>query len=516
MKRSVRGGTTAAPAGPVARGVRALLLGLPSAASLLFVAAYVGVALARMTYPFELEWIEAGMVESARRVSVGQPLYAAPSLEYVAFNYTPLYAVMSAPLVSWFGPTFFPLRLLSFVASLAVLALIFLIVVRETRSRLAGVVAAGLFAACYRAGGTWLDIARPDSLYLALLLGSIAVLAFDASPRRGPLCGGLLLALAFLTKQSALAVALPLFAYFAIWDRKRLLGLALGFLGLAGGVTLAWDLASGGWFRYFAFAVASRHQVDADLIPIFWTRDLLPALPIAVVLALAGLIGLGRASEHAHPARRRWFYAATLAGLFLSSWWLRCFDGGYLNVLMTAHAAIAIAFGFGCARWLQPGPVLRDFGIAVAASLAVVLQLAWLAYDPRALVPGADEVKRGRQLIQIVSSVPGDVLVPSHVALAPLGGKPRHFHGMAMTDVLNDPGPTGTRMAEELESTLREHRYPLIILNRGDLLLDRVLKHYTLGARITGDSTGFWMSTGMRTRPEYLAVPSRETPGGSR
>ncbi len=56
--------------GRVARLLRILTL----AAAILFVVVYVGLALARASYPYELEWMEGGMVEHVRRVLEGVPI----------------------------------------------------------------------------------------------------------------------------------------------------------------------------------------------------------------------------------------------------------------------------------------------------------------------------------------------------------------------------------------------------------------------------------------------------------
>src|SRR5207245_9768312 len=52
------------------------------AAALLFPLLYAATALARLSYPFELEWMEGGVLAGVQRLLHGQPLYAAPSLDY--------------------------------------------------------------------------------------------------------------------------------------------------------------------------------------------------------------------------------------------------------------------------------------------------------------------------------------------------------------------------------------------------------------------------------------------------
>ena len=97
--------------------------------------------------------------------------------------YPPLYYYVSAVVALASGIGFFPLRLVSFAASLGAFAIIFSLVRRETGSRAAGILAMGLFAATFREGGSWFDTARVHSLFLLLLLGGV----YLYGPRRHPL-----------------------------------------------------------------------------------------------------------------------------------------------------------------------------------------------------------------------------------------------------------------------------------------------------------------------------------------
>src|SRR6478735_8320342 len=89
-----------------------------------YLGAVLVVALARINYPYDLEWMEGGTLEHVARVLGGQPLYVAPSLEFTPYIYAPLYYYVTAPFAYLFGLRLLPLRLVSFAASLGVLALI--------------------------------------------------------------------------------------------------------------------------------------------------------------------------------------------------------------------------------------------------------------------------------------------------------------------------------------------------------------------------------------------------------
>jgi len=182
--------------------------------SIYYIIIYVYLALIRMFYPFELEWMEGGMVGHIVQIVQGHFLYQPPTIEFIPYIYGPFYFYVSALLSQLMGVGFVPLIFLSIIASLGCFILIYVIVKKETGKHFFSVLAVGLFAATYKISGAWFDIARMDSLFVMLTLGGYYVLNY-ASYRLSGFLAGFLLSLAFLTKQSALIIALPLlFAYF--------------------------------------------------------------------------------------------------------------------------------------------------------------------------------------------------------------------------------------------------------------------------------------------------------------
>jgi hypothetical protein len=61
-------------------------------------------------HPVELDWMGGGSVELAARVLAGHSLYAAPSLGFVGWTYTPLYYWVASGVASLTGIGFLPLR----------------------------------------------------------------------------------------------------------------------------------------------------------------------------------------------------------------------------------------------------------------------------------------------------------------------------------------------------------------------------------------------------------------------
>ena len=54
-------------------------------------------------YPYDLEWMEGGMLHHAQRIHGGLGIYVAPSIEFIPYLYTPLYPSLLALFGGAFG-----------------------------------------------------------------------------------------------------------------------------------------------------------------------------------------------------------------------------------------------------------------------------------------------------------------------------------------------------------------------------------------------------------------------------
>jgi 4-amino-4-deoxy-L-arabinose transferase-like glycosyltransferase len=495
--------SSVAPTAPVLH--RALLL--LGALQLLLMA---GVVLARIGYPFELEWMEGAMVDHVQRVLRGQPLYVRPSVDFVSYNYPPLYYWASAGVAKLTGAGFLPLRLVSFASALACLALLFLIARRETGRAFAGFLAAALFAATFKAGGAWFDIARVDMMALALLLAAVYLLRHG----KGWLAAagaGTLLALASLTKQLMLAAALPLLAYVVAVRRPHAWLAPVVLAAISVPATWLLNAASGGWYAYYVFGLPRKLPWAWHTAADFWVRDVAGALGIGCALVVFHVLLEWRRGSRERPA----FYGALLVGLVGISWAARLPVGGFNNVLIPAYAGLALAFGLAVPALLDwaralgreaGGPLLRFLYVAC------LLQLVVLLYDPVTLVPSPGSEQTGRRLLDHLRRVPGEVLVAYHGYLPELAGKTTHAHWMALGDVVRfDAAGQGGRLAAELEAALARRRFAVVVLDNSKWWADLVEKHYVERGRVFEPGEEFWPVTGMRTRPEYVYTARRDS-----
>ena len=392
-------------------------------ASCVALATWVGLALLRAGHPGVLEWQEGGMASHLARVRGGQALYIEPSLEFITFPYPPLYFWVA----SLFGEGLGALRIVSIASTLALLGLLFVHVRRESGCTLGGLVAAGVFAAAYRWAGVWFDVGRVDLLALALALGALQV-ARSSEGTRGALAAGVLCGLAFLTKQTALLLCLPI----ALHMGRR--GLALGGAALlvGGGGVLGLHLASGGWSTWTLFELLAGHPWFEPWS--MWTRDLPWLLP-AAFLALRTRVPI-----------------AVLVGMVAAAWVGRAHQGGAENTLLPLALLAALVVGEA---------VGRAKGRTWVLALALV-QLVLLAYDPRALVPQPADVQATQRLRSELAQLGGPVFAPHQPELVDTPCA----HAQAIVDLLSSTRAQSQARAfvQELEQALGRGDYAGVLL----------------------------------------------------
>ena len=437
--------------GPPARGRRpglaALPLALRWAAAALGLAAIVGylvLALLRIGYPFTLELLESNSLVEVHRILAGQPLYPAPSVSYVPDGYPPLYFGLSAAVASVVGQSYLALRLVSLLSSLACFAIMARLVQRETGSLAAGTAAAGLLAATYSATSSWFDVARVDSLFLALSVAGLYAARW-ARHQSGAVIAGLLLAAAFLTKQTGLAEGVAVLAALACGPRRRLaVGAGLAYAVVVGASTLALGLASHGWYVYYVFEQMGEHALSSAAASQFWTWYLLPTLGIALAAVLLG-------------ARR--LPLVLLAGglaLVAESYAALVHTGGGVNDMLPAYLVVALLAGLalGGRPDLVPAPA-RHYAALVAGGL-VVAQLAVLVtgFHPSQAIPAQADRAAGARLTAGLRAVGGLIAIPADPALALMAGRPAVEDQLATVDVLRASDPAAK--ADFTRSVARE------------------------------------------------------------
>ena len=477
-----------------------------------YVLAFLGIAVWRMRYPFELNWLEGAGLDHVRRILSGLPIYATPTLDFIAFPYTPLYFYTSALVARVIGVDFFAMRLVSFAAAIAMLALIFAIVRRETNRSYPAWIACGLTAATYGSSGGWFAIARPDSLLVATLLGGI--FAVQRGTRRALVAGGVCLAFSCLTKQTAVMVTIPLMAWSIMKDRRQSLFLITPIVVVLAAATLYFQRTTDGWFWYYVVELqATRGALVQARLLTFWTGDVFKVLAVAVALSTWYLSTNARMRS---LTRTQGLCVAAVTMIF-AAWASRLRAGNGLNVLMPAHAGIAILSGLAIGD-LTAGSVivdeLADQKLDGFVSALCLVQFFWLAFNPFAYIPTRNDEIAGREIVRRLAAIDGEVFVPCHGYLAVMAGKRSYAHIQEIADV-EAPRADSTKAAaikEALRADFERRRFSAVVPCASNMnvleaagLSTFYVKHDVLFG--PGDSRFRTLAGSAPRRPEAIYVP---------
>jgi 4-amino-4-deoxy-L-arabinose transferase-like glycosyltransferase len=461
-----------------------------------YLAVYCIVGAMRMSFPGALEWLESGMYYQMLRVLAGQHLYVEPSLEYIPYLYPPLYFYVTAALARITGPAFLTLRLVSYLSSLGSMALIGYIVYRESKRPFAGLWAAGLFAATYSISATYFDLARVDSLFLFLFLGALTAVRFVPGIK-GCLLAAVLLAGAALTKQTGLILSLPLLLYvFLFRSRPQALCFTGLFILLTSLLSLGLNTASEGWYFFYTFTLPSRHQILWDRMWSFWLQQILAPLGIIACMSVSTFF----LNPFKKSRKIILLYAPTLMAMLAATCmhWMKI--AAYKNVLIPAHAALAIGAGLALAAF--PTNWIRRLFL-----VATCIQFALLYYNPLQIIPSADNADTVRSAVAAIKSIEGEVLAPANGYLPVMAGKKHSAHIACINDIFfAGPGPIRDRLAIEIRDAIRKKRFAAILLDRKfPFFQHEINTHYILAPQYSEQLT-YWPLV------KYWFIPSPPQP----
>ncbi len=474
--------------------------------SIIYIVMFIYVAVSRIEHPFELNWLEGGFLDVVERVLHGMPIYTEPTLEYVPFIYTPLYYILAAAVAGVTGPGFTALRVVSFASSLLCLLIIYLYVSRETKNRYSGFISAGLFAAFYNVSDSWLDIGRNDPLFLLILLSALYIVRFYRN-NKSYLLAGILLFLAFFTKQSAIIVIIFLLGYAIIFNRKTILPVIVSALVLLAGSTFFMDRIYDGWYSYFVFELPFNHHITLSYIALFWTEELLRVCMVPIGFIVYNLY-LNLQSVRKTPGWRFNLFAA--AGMIFMAWFLRIHSGSGANALLPALAIITIIFGISIndllIRSWQKFSVNSNKLIEIAYFL-IILQFIILVYNPFTLIPSSTDKAAGDRIVEDIGKIEGDIFIPSHGYLAVKAGKKQYAHTMAIYDLLrSNDDETAEKLGEEIRQAFKNEEYAAAIydyINSPFRSFD-VDTNYVFEKYMIPNDNDFFPVTGTKIRPQYL------------
>lgn len=515
----------------IARGLPWILVALPALYQIVLLSTAVG---GRLLYPFDLEWMEGGMLHHAQRIHDGLGIYGPPSVDFIPYLYTPLYPSLLALFSGVFGLTYALGRTLSLLALIG----IGVVAAASIGSRRHGhlhrapvwagaVLALGLFSATYPFVEGWYDLVRADTFFLWMVTAAIAGLARWSSVGSGVggharvAVGAAILALAFFAKQTGIIYVAfgGLIVLVVNWRRVPAYVAVAGLLGLGG--TWLLDSTTDGWFWIYIRKIHASHDFNMDRFwksfeNILWHyRALTIVVAVTLVLIVVTRIARGPVprATHSFLLWTATFAVSTVIGAI--GWGT---EFAHFNAYMPAFLHGALAAGAAvpaidaCTRVWWGDRRYLDL-VANLAALAAAVPLSYTCWtyrwDPQRYIPTDADRAAGGKLIERIRSLDGEVWMPSHPWYLQLAGKTPYVHRMGIKDVT-------TRQPREvlgLDDALRTHAFRALVLDDRDVNTEvgGVNQYYRPAFKLPLDERPR-LYTGALIQPDSIWVPATNGP----
>lgn len=485
---------------------------------------FLGLAVIRSTYPYELEWIEGAFVDEVNWIAAGGFPYVSPSIQFIPTSKTPFFFYLAAGFSKILGAGFLAPRWISILATLGVFGMIFYLVSGETKNRAAALIAVGIYAAGFRFSGAWMDLAKTDSLFLFLVILAFTV-GYRMGTRGGMIASGFLFVLAFFTKQLALPIALVLAAVslLATKGRSWVIWVSAAILGIAAFAAL--DAVSQGWFSFYTVKTSIEHERNLDLL-LFW-KQLAPQLWPALVLAGGyGLLILWKTWRAGWKLPESPITILGLGIALISASWsislkVWTYDNGLMPALLGLSILSGLCFAEGCSKLnvrVDRSP-LRTF-LALSLTALVLLQFVLLAYNPIQQIPTPADRQAAGEFVKRVNQLPGSVWIFIHGYYGTLADKGAYIHSSPYGDIAGSGERPGDMDFERrrravlsvFTKTIEEQNFDWVIIDDPDQSWP---PYYLSVEKIHYEGDEFYPVTGARTRPRNILAKNPVAQGGS-
>ncbi|HET7294306.1 MAG TPA: hypothetical protein VFM88_17915 [Vicinamibacteria bacterium] len=446
-----------------------LLLYLAAGAAGVRLAVFVSVAFGRLTFPWEVEFLEGLTIDYAYTLLHGGNLYAPPSAHFAPNWYPPLHYVVNLAAFLAGGFSLSTARSVSIVSVLLALVLGARLLRRAGSSWAALLLFAATALSFYPATGYWYDVARVDSLATLLAVAGVAALASNGARPSGAATwiGGALLALAVFTKQTSVAVAGGALLFLLVERDAARLGRLVGAL-LSTSVPLALMLL----VAYGADAAIVVTQPASHYFALRWVRVFAEfAWPMLPLFAAVG-IALGVADgERARTLR---LLLCTSGCAFLMGLLAMCKIGGQFNSSMPAIFLVSLGTALA-ADTLLARPRLRLCVPALA-----LFALALPPWDYLDWIPTRTDRSEAEEILADMRAVDGPFLAynASFVSTLTRGDQypywDRLYDWAGGQDKRTPYQPDPARYPEGFLRLIRERRFLAVYTNASDYLKDPV------------------------------------------
>lgn len=469
----------------------------------------------RFTYPADLEWMEGGVMTHIIEIGAGNSLYREPSVDFIPFAYTPFYYYVSYAFSIAFKLSYqIPraISLLSIVGTGLITSAIIVRVLKPLRfaipfAILAGTVVIFLILLDFFFTGTFLDLARVDAFFLFLLFGGLGVL-IEGRSIKSTIFSGLLLSLAFWTKQTAFFFIITAGLWLFFTDLKRFITLVITVGIAAGIVAIIYNIQTDGWLWFYIREIHKTHSFNSKL---FWpdTAALLISRHAVMMLIIISSILYFYFSLRTVPDKLC-FWGLMLLTAFFTSQTGMATQWAHTNALIPGSFFIVFVGLFSGILVLksvfdEKHQLKRSI---VALLITVLFCIHYFHVKPTSKEfqkhkpTVSDHIAASQLFLRLKKHKPDRVFIPYHPFLSwQLTGK-HHFHMHA----LNDIRASGKKVPETIKASLSSGFFDMVIHDRKGHIYYRQLPGLETGYRFSGRLSGRRVKTwsGNPCGPDYL------------
>ncbi|HMV69024.1 MAG TPA: hypothetical protein PKA64_19405 [Myxococcota bacterium] len=539
----------------------------------LWVSAEVFLAWAeRLTYPYDLEWMEGGVLAHAWRVQHFKSLYVEPGPDFFPMIYPPGYPTVLAILGAIPGLSHPLGRLVSICGTLASVAALVYASRKHLDTPIWGLIAGGLYLGMYPRSGTFYDLVRPDGLHMGLLTWAV-VQALDDDDK-GARRSGILLFLAFVVKHNAAWYGFPLALGVAARGGLRRAALFTAWAaGLGLGFTVFMYAMTGGLFTTWLLDVPASHPIVYDRVIPGTVREVGHAMGLSLAVVCAWVLALGPRNAPRLPVpmlipaplaagalstyvlnnmpavsgiERPHFLEATAAyaligvgvvwiplvivgmlqsrkingdlvmGVALyvfacvSTGLMRGHHGGFINVFMFLHWLTAAMMALALYDLTRHTPAIPGHALAAVLAGAQAAQLGW-RMDVDRLIPSEADRAAGDAIVEYLKTAEPPILSPFNPWLAAQAGHEPGWHLIALWDIRHPNGPFREDVARIFRA-IKEHHWGTIVDSDEGAELGYV-NGYEKVKSFQSNRTTMMPKVGWRARPNVIWTPRQ---GGAR
>jgi hypothetical protein len=372
-----------------------------------------------------------------------------------------------------------------------------------------------LFLGGYHINGFWYEVARVDSLFVALMLAGLALANYAGDSNRKLILSAGMFALAAFTKQTGFVIAIGFALYLFIKFGRRAWYFLIPFSALTVIPMLLINLSTDGWFFYHIFYIGSADPIEGNRLVNFITKEVFGVMAgLSLIVIFATVFGIQRMGLKV-LLKQPWLIGLGLAIVMSGLGRMRV--GGNINNRMPTYALLCLTPAILMQIFVQPlssGEYIGEGRQIVwqnwIVAILILMQFALGRYSPQQHIPSSFMKQSGDRLVQTIAASKGPILVMMHPYYTVLAGKEPSTQ-IATLWYVRHRGELP--LPDDFVNRLKSHYYSVIISDESSFEtqpdLQQLITEYYIQAEMLSLSEAPTTLTGVIVHPKVIYRPEQ-------